>query len=148
MDKPVFIIDGNNVVYYSQGLPKLQKLMLICKELKNIGRCIPVVSHELRYRIDDKKSFLRLLKAKKLVQTPKGVDQDLFMLEMAKKTAGYPVSNDHFRAYRAEYGCEIKRRLPFMLISNPKGGYQPVLPWIQKFLKSQSQKIRENVTKA
>ncbi len=132
MKNSLFIIDGNNVVYYNSKQPRLQQLIILTNELKEFVRVMVVVSQELQFRIDDKKGLLSLIKNKKILQTPKGVDMDRFILEIANKTQGIIISNDCFKQYKREYNYEISRRLPFMIIKTDKGKYQPILPWLEK----------------
>jgi hypothetical protein len=134
MKDSTFIIDGNNVAFYNSKQPRLQQLVILAKELKNLGKVIIIVSHELQFRIDDKIGLQSSINKKKILQTPKGVDTDLFILETSKKTNGFIISNDHFKQYKKDFLTEISQRLSFMIIQLPQGKYQPILPWSKRFL--------------
>lgn len=129
MQSPTFIIDGNNVAFYNSKKPRLQYLITLLKELNKFGATIPIVSHELLFRIDDKKGLQSLIQKGKLLQTPQNVDCDLFILETCKKLNGLIISNDSFKHYKTHFSQEISHRFPFMIIRSSKGVLLPILPW-------------------
>ena len=133
MHSITFIIDGNNVVYNNSKHPRLQHLIILIKDLKAQGTVIPIVSHELQFRIDDSKGLHSLIHKRLILQTPKNTDNDVFLLETCKQTQGFIISNDSFKQYKASFSNEIHRRLPFMIIRSSKGGYLPILPWLHQF---------------
>lgn len=130
MEAMTFIIDGNNVVFNNTKQPRLQQLLVLMKELKKFGKVISIVSHELRFRIDDKRGLDSYIQKRKIYQTPKGVDADSFILETSKQLNGIIISNDHFKQYKNEYTREISRRQPFMIVRLKDGRNQPIIPWL------------------
>lgn len=129
MLSPTFIIDGNNVVFYNSKKPHLQYLIALLKELKKHGNTIPIVSHELQFRIDDRNGLQALIQKGIILQTPQNVDCDLFILETCKKVDGFIISNDSFKEYKPYFLHEISHRFPFMIIRSSNGLLLLILPW-------------------
>lgn len=131
----VFIIDGNNVVFNERKDIQLQRLLTLRKDVKLIGKCLVVVSHSLKYRIDNQEDLKKLLSRDDFIETPNGVDNDLYILEMAHKLNAYIVSNDWFRQYKELYSEIIDNRKEFLLVSTG-GEMCAILPWRKEFTKS------------
>ncbi|MFX0173515.1 MAG: hypothetical protein ACFE9L_16610 [Candidatus Hodarchaeota archaeon] len=127
-----FLVDGNNVVFNKQKEAKLERLINLKNELITIGKCYTVVSHELRFRIDDRNNLKKLISSNDVIQTPKKVDCDLYILEIARKLNAYLVSNDNFRQYKSYYPDVLCKRLHFLFVSTHDGNI-PILPWKKDF---------------
>jgi len=129
----LLIIDGNNIVFNNKREAILNRLSDLIYEIQSIGRYLVVVSHELKYRIDNRKKLEKFLSTDEFVETPKGEDSDRYILECAQKLNGYIISNDQYRQYKGQYTDEINRRLSFMFITL-ETKTQVILPWKNDFL--------------
>lgn len=128
----LLIIDGNNIVFNNKKQAILNRLSELIDEIQSIGRYLVVVSHELKYRIDDWKKLEKFLSTDEFVETPKGEDSDRYILECARKLNGHIVSNDQYRQYKGQYTDEINRRLSFMFITL-ETETRVILPWKNDF---------------
>ena len=142
----VLIIDGNNVVFNERKELQLKRLLVLRKDIKLIGKCFVVVSHSLKYRIDNQEELEKLLLRDDFIETPNGVENDLYILEMARKLNAYIVSNDKFRQYKDLYSEIIDKRKDFLLVSTGREIYS-ILPWRNEFTKSSRINLEKNCKK-
>ncbi|TFG15466.1 hypothetical protein EU537_00165 [Candidatus Thorarchaeota archaeon] len=100
------VLDGNNIAFHMSrnGTPQASKLLQAYRSLKVAGyRPIIVVSAALKYRID-KPEILQSLKNRKIVvESPRGTDDDLTIIRLAKQRNANIVSNDRFLDWRERY---------------------------------------------
>ena len=107
MEKPTFILDGNNIAFKNGKTIQLKRILALNEEVEKLGSTLIIVSHELRYRVDNKVHLEQLIDNQTLLESPKGVDCDLYLLESAKQIKGVVISNDQFRQYRKQYFDEL-----------------------------------------
>ena len=96
-----YVVDGNNVAYYGSwhnSPPKVQNLQLLMETLEGMIQIIVVTSY-LKYHIDKKTQLKALIKARRIIETPPKVDDDVIILSLAKTQGLKIISNDHFRPY-------------------------------------------------
>lgn len=122
-NRPILVIDGDNVLrygsnnYHNQKKVELARLLKIIKDLEQKGLdLILLVSAKTRYYIDDPKQYEELLSRGVIIEIPARTQNDLYILEIAKKFKAQILSNDLFREYSNKYPKAIKQRLPFMIL--------------------------------
>ena len=114
----VKVVDLNNLVM-SNGKPRLEKFFRLRKKLEEFAKdVIYVASSSLKYRIDDKERYLKFVKEGVILESPHGVDTDLFILQIAREFDASILSNDAFREYKPRYADEINRCLRFMIVKD------------------------------
>jgi len=97
------IVDGNNVAYYlaPEGKPKLSNLLLALRSLQYAGyRATLVVSSALKHKIDKPEGLKELIITKKIIEAPRGTNDDLQVILLARKTNADIVSNDRYLEWR------------------------------------------------
>jgi hypothetical protein len=130
-----FVIDGNNVAFHLRTKkPELNPLLVLIQRIQEVGSVFPVVSSELKFRIDDPKTLQKNISEQKIHETPPNTDSDHFILEMAAQLNAYLVSNDQFKEHRSLYSNIITRRCSFMLVRMPNGEIMTILPWIHHII--------------
>lgn len=72
----------------------------------------------MKYSIDNPEQLNDFIDQGMIIETPAGVDSDIFILETTKAFRAFVVSNDLFREYRESYPDVWKRRVPFLIIRN------------------------------
>lgn len=121
--QPKFVIDVNNVVFTRRnGTSKraqLQRLIKLIQVVESMGEVYPVVSTELKYRIDEYKRLKSLIEQGKILEMPVNTDNDEYILELARQLDAFIISNDRFRQYRYK-----------LIVYNQEGLICPILPWI------------------
>lgn len=128
------VIDVNNVVFtIGERRGKIGRLMSIFDQVDELGNVYAISSSSLRYRIDNNRLYNTLIKSKRIVVSPPVIDTDQYILELAKLTDGYIISNDQFREYEIAYSEVIGRRLPFLIVEEEPNKYLAVIPWKSKF---------------
>ncbi len=93
------IVDGNNVAYYlsSTGVPKVHNLILARQSLKQAGyRPIIVVSAALIHKIDRPEVLRNMIDGISVVESPRGTNDDLTIVRLAKQRNAEILSNDRF----------------------------------------------------
>jgi hypothetical protein len=119
---PKVVIDGNNVIHYSTtpSSPKkarIEQLLEVIKDLEQRGfDVIPLISAKTKYYIDKKGLLKKLLSQGAILEIPTGTDDDLYILETARKLQAKIVTNDLFRDYVKKFPEIYKERLPFMIV--------------------------------
>lgn len=128
-----FVIDGNNVAFHKRTKkPELNSLLVLIQRLQQIGSVFPVISSELKYRIDDPQTLRTYISQQKILESPPHTDSDRFILELTKQLDAFLVSNDLYKQYKSLYPTVISRRLPFMLVKIHTGEIMTILPWIHQ----------------
>ncbi|MFQ6126987.1 MAG: hypothetical protein ACE5R6_20620 [Candidatus Heimdallarchaeota archaeon] len=123
------VVDGNNVAWHGKSRDKgekasvdmLQRIRVKIEKLE--AQQIEIfVSSALKYDIDDPEFFNKLLQKKKLVETPAGRSDDVFLISYALKKGGLIVTNDRFKDWKAknpELADNLEElRVPFMMTSS------------------------------
>jgi len=129
MQAQTLVIDGNNVVFYiNHNKGELECLLSLIDFTSSFATVYPIISSELRYRIDKPNELKRLIKNKRVLVTPSNVDVDLFILETAKQLGAYIISNDQYRQYKGHYSETIGRRISFMIFRDHQGILRVILP--------------------
>jgi uncharacterized protein YydD (DUF2326 family) len=101
------IIDGSNVALYglkNKGKKEavLKNILTVIEKLKELkaSNIITICDANIRYIIDDKENFNKMVADKKLIISPSGIKADVFILDYAREKNCLVVSNDKFREYR------------------------------------------------
>ncbi len=100
------VVDGNNVAFHlvPQGKPRAANLMNAYHSLVSAGyRPIFVVSAALKYRIDRPTVLQDLAIRGKVIESPSGKNDDLVILQTAKRLGADIVSNDRFLDWLDSY---------------------------------------------
>ncbi len=101
------IIDGSNVALY--GLKNSDKkkavlgnILAVIEKLKEgkASQIITICDANIRYIIDEKEKFNKMVASKTLILSPSGIKADTFILDYAREKNCLIVSNDKFREYR------------------------------------------------
>ncbi len=109
------VVDGPNILHLQAKGPKLPMKVLIrlVNLLKNNGyRPVVVCSASTKYQVDDPDTYVQRWKAGEILESPGGEDDDLFILETARRlNAAWIVSNDNFGEYADDFPRMIKKRM-------------------------------------
>ncbi|TXT53844.1 MAG: hypothetical protein BAJATHORv1_110036 [Candidatus Thorarchaeota archaeon] len=100
------VIDGNNLAYYLSptGTPRLSNIIRARNSLINAGyRPVVIVSAALKYRIDDPDKLRSMIQERKVIETRRGTNDDLAIINYALKYNTDIVSNDRFLDYLDRY---------------------------------------------
>lgn len=100
------VLDGNNIAFYmsTNGTPQVSNLLRAYQSLKSTGyRPIIVVSAALKYRIDQPDILQSLKNRKIVIESPRGTDDDLTIIQLAKQRNANIISNDRFLDWRERY---------------------------------------------
>lgn len=92
-------MDGNNVAYHlaPQGKPRIANLLLAYRSLANSGlKPLIVISSALAHQIDKPEGLRELKERGVVLEAPRGADDDLTIIQLAKKKNADIVSNDRF----------------------------------------------------
>ncbi len=95
----VVVVDGNNVAYHlsSQGKPNTGNLILAYRSLTSTGfKPVFVVSAALVHNIDKPTALNEFMLSADVVEAPRGTDDDLRIIQLAKELKAPIVSNDRF----------------------------------------------------
>lgn len=95
----IMIVDGNNVAYYlsSRGVPKINNLILALQSLKKVGyRPIIVVSAALIHKIDRPEVLGNMVDGISVIESPRGMNDDLTIIRLAQQRNAEILSNDRF----------------------------------------------------
>lgn len=119
------VIDGDNIAHSYKRTNKkarLQNLVLAIDWAKhNKFKPILIVSWRLIKRIDDSRGLDQLIECGKIHQIPKGIDDDIVILQVAKDKHAIILSNDQFRNYHEKFDPKFikQMRIPFVLLIKP-----------------------------
>ncbi len=112
----VVVIDAPNILHLSERvrgkLPiKILFRVITILEKKNYNP-IAVCSAKTKYLIDNHEKYYQLLKEGKIQESLAGEDDDLFILETARRLkAKFIISNDRFLEYIEDFPKVISRRM-------------------------------------
>ena len=108
-NKIKILVDGSNIAFFvrnEQKKAKLDTLEILINYLKKLSEEYEIgyqliTDASLKYRIDNRNKLEKYYKCGKIIDCPKGVRADDFLIEYAKR---YPdttviISNDCFRDY-------------------------------------------------
>jgi hypothetical protein len=99
-------LDGNNIAFYMSpnGIPQVSNLLRAYRSLKSAGyRPTIVVSAALKYRIDNPDILQSLKNRRIVIESPRGTDDDLTIIRLAKQKNANIISNDRFLDWRERY---------------------------------------------
>jgi hypothetical protein len=116
---PDTIVDTSNVALADRPIKKasLENIRLMMKHLETIGRkAMFVADASLRYQIDDRLAFERMLDDGTITQVPARTVADEWILRLARKFDADVVSNDQFKPYHEDFPNEVARRRTFMIV--------------------------------
>lgn len=109
------VVDGPNVLYLKARGNKLpiKLLIRVMHLLKKRGYDpVAVCSARTKYQVDDLQTYVQMWKEGKIIESPAGEDDDLFILETARRLkAIWIVSNDRFIEYAADFPVIQKKRM-------------------------------------
>lgn len=97
--KQKIVVDGNNIAYHlsPQGKPRAQNLALAYYSLTGAGfDPIFVISAALIHNIDNPSSLESFIAITNVIEAPRGTNDDLKIIQLAKKLNVNIVSNDRF----------------------------------------------------
>ncbi len=114
------IVDGSNVAWEipEKGRANLNNLDLAIKTLKNKGfkDIVIVVDAALRYQVQNKDQFDKLVKEGKLKVMPAKVNGDQFILRLSDERNAFILSNDLFKEFREEFTNIDDKRVPYTIL--------------------------------
>ena len=117
------IVDLNNFLFEEPKTNGKAKMMYVEKlevNLTNLGynNVIFIAGPKLRDSNDAKKKYEKLIKEKKIYQSPAWVDSDWYILSFAKMNDCDILTNDKYKEYWDEFGKEwiMEKRKTFMLV--------------------------------
>ena len=93
------IVDGANVAFYltPNGVPRVANLQRALHSLANAGlRPIIVISSALKYKVDNEHKLRDMIEDGTVIEAPRGIDDDLKIIQLADKQNADIVSNDRF----------------------------------------------------
>ncbi|MHA1924970.1 MAG: NYN domain-containing protein [Candidatus Thorarchaeota archaeon] len=100
------IVDGNNVAYHlaPTGKPRVANLVLARQSLVNAGyKPTIVVSAALVHKIDKPDSLRELIGFGHIMETTRGKNDDLIIIQTAERSNADIVSNDRFLDWQDRY---------------------------------------------
>ena len=100
------IVDGNNVAFHlsPNGKPQVNNLILAQKSLTTGGyRPVFVISSALVHKIDRPDSLNSLMDSIEVVRAPRGINDDLKIIQLAQDRNADIVSNDRFLDWLDRY---------------------------------------------
>jgi len=116
--KKVVIVDGNNIAYHlsPHGKPQVSNLLNARNSLVNGGyRPIFIISAALIHSIDRPNILRSLMDEIDVVQAPRGINDDLKIIEIAQKRNADIVSNDRFLDWLERYPWVSSRLLKYRM---------------------------------
>ncbi|MHA2232395.1 MAG: NYN domain-containing protein [Candidatus Hodarchaeales archaeon] len=109
------VVDGPNILHLKARGNKLpiKLLIRVIHMLKKRGyNPIAVCSARTKYQVDNPEIYVQMWKEGKIIESPAGEDDDLFILETARRLkAIWIVSNDRFIEYAADFPGIQKKRM-------------------------------------
>ncbi|MFX0113161.1 MAG: hypothetical protein ACFFB3_01300 [Candidatus Hodarchaeota archaeon] len=108
------VVDGPNILHLKArgNILPMKLLFRVLNLLKRRGYDpVVVFSARTKYQIDDQEAYVAMWKAGEIIESPAGEDDDLFILETARRLkASWIVSNDNFVEYSTDFpGIADKR---------------------------------------
>ena len=103
------IVDGNNVAYFlSRPLFSALKLMYLTLKKKGYSPLF-VVSSALKYSINDYDGLMEWIKKGLIIEAPSGEDDDVTVLEYAKRYNCPIISNDRYSEYFEVFKAQVQK---------------------------------------
>ena len=120
------ILDGSNVSWgmgskEAEDRPLLKNLLLVREALENnnFKNIVIFADANLRHQIDDRERYKKLLKEKKVQETPAKTDADEFIIQYMKEMKAFVITNDTFTEWRGRDDWLDENfdyyRIPFMI---------------------------------
>jgi hypothetical protein len=100
------IVDGNNIAYHlaPNGKPQVNNLLLAQRSLVNGGyKPVFVISAALVHSIDKPNILQTLINEMEVVRAPRGINDDLKIIQIAQDRNADIVSNDRFLDWLDRY---------------------------------------------
>jgi hypothetical protein len=100
------VVDGNNIAYHlaPKGRPRAANLVLARRSLLSAGyRPIIVVSPALVHQVDKPNALRELIDVGHVIEAARGKNDDLFIIQTARKSNADIVSNDRFLDWQDRY---------------------------------------------
>ncbi len=100
------VIDGNNIAHHlaPRGTPRTANLLRAYQSLVMAGyRPVIVISAALVHSVDKPQELQRLKDSGIVIEAPRGMNDDLTIIKMAKKRDADIVSNDRFLDWTDRY---------------------------------------------
>lgn len=110
--RKIVVVDGSNVAFYMTraGKPRVENIFMANNSLASAGFLpITVVSAALVHQVDEDEQLLKMIASKRVIQAPKGIDDDLEIIRTARKYNADIVSNDRFLDYVDKYPWLLSR---------------------------------------
>ncbi len=80
---PLILVDGSNVAFGGNGIPRLRNLVLVLRQLKAQGlRVVTLVDASLRHHIDDPDGLEEMIRSEQVYQVPAGRTGDEFLTQL------------------------------------------------------------------
>ncbi len=110
------VVDGNNVTYFlNRPLFSALKKMYLTLKKKGYSPLI-VVSSALKYSINDYDGLMEWVKKGLIVEAPSGEDDDVTVLEYAKRFNCRIVSNDRYLEYQELFSDQVRRIIRYSFV--------------------------------
>jgi hypothetical protein len=130
-DKPWIVIDGSNVMYWEDGVPRLDTVRQVVQRLVGMGYA-PGVMFDAnagylltgRYQNDAALGKALRLPMDRVLVVPKGVPADPYILNAARDLKARIVTNDRYRDWVGDYPEVVSAG--FLI----KGGFRSGALWL------------------
>ena len=110
------IIDGNNVAYFLDR-PLFSALKKMNLTLRKKGYSpLFIVSSALKYAINDYDGLMDWIKKGLVIEAPSGEDDDVTVLEYAKRYNCKIVSNDRYLEYHELFKVQVQRIVRYSFV--------------------------------
>lgn len=111
------IVDAANVAHYKKNdksEPMLNNILEAVKTLEKKENSFAIIADaSLRYDIDNKEDYEKLIDDEIIEEVPAGNDADHFILAVAEEENAKILSNDKYRDFRDEFQNINSMRMPF-----------------------------------
>lgn len=145
-EKLSFVVDGLNFLYNNKRRRiSIKRLINLCEFLQSYSDDIYILLpkyYEFKYK--DSNDFQNLIDSKRIFTIPSNENDDLFIIEFAKKVNGFIISNDRFREFQEEYPIVEKMTLPFIVIEKD-GIIHIIIPSLSQLTTKEVFQIDEEV---
>jgi len=110
------IVDGNNVAYFLDR-PLFSALKKMNLTLRKKGYTpLFIVSAALKYSINDYDGLMDWIKKGRVIEAPSGEDDDVTVLEYAKRYNCRIISNDRFLEYYDLFKAQVQRIIRYSFV--------------------------------
>ncbi|MHA1771065.1 MAG: NYN domain-containing protein [Candidatus Thorarchaeota archaeon] len=100
------IVDGNNIAFYltAGGKPQIRNLINARRSLQSSGYTpIIVVSAALKHKIDRPDTLREMIDTGEIIETARGQNDDLVIIQLARKRGAAILTNDRFLDWRERF---------------------------------------------